>query len=182
MNMLQKVILLAAILWVCPKHEIHAQRLALKTNTLYWLGGGNVNGGFEAATGGKTTLQLSVSYNPWTFKADKKMRFWLVEPEVKFWLCEPFEGHFFGIHAHGSQFYGGFRGTMRDGYMAGVGVTYGYNWILSPHWNLEAEVGLGYEYLWYKQTPNQACIKCWKDAHAHYVGPTKASLAFVYVF
>ena len=77
-----------------------AQNVAVKTNALYWLTT-TPNLGVEVALGNKVTLDVSGAYNPWTFKDDKKMRFWLVQPEVRYWFCEKFEGHYIGVHAHG---------------------------------------------------------------------------------
>lgn len=128
------------------------QDVALKTNGLFWLTT-TPNVGVEVALSPKYTLELAGAYNPWTFKDDKKMRFWLVQPELKYWLCEKFEGHFVGLHLHGAQYYGGFKKKRYDGYLAGGGFTYGYDWILSPHWNLEAAIGIGYARLWYKESP-----------------------------
>ena len=122
------LLLVAAACWQTAK----AQDVALKTNALYWAAT-TPNVGLEVALAPKYTLELAAAYNPWTFKDDKKMRFWLVQPEVKYWFCEKFEGHFVGLHAHGAQFYGGFNDKRYDGYLAGGGFTYGYDWILSPH-------------------------------------------------
>lgn len=160
---------------------LHAQDIALKTNTLYWLTT-TTNASVEFALKPKWTLELSAAYNPWTFKDDKKMRFWLAQPEVKYWFCEKFEGHFVGIHLHGAQFFGGFNDKRYDGYLAGGGISYGYDWILSPHWNLELELGVGYARLWYKESPRIPCMKCYEDKHKNYFGPTRAALSFVYIF
>ena len=110
------------------------------------------------------------------------MHLLLVQPEMKYWLCEKYEGHFVGIHLHGAQFFGGFGSKLYDGYLAGGGVTYGYDWILSPHWNLEAAIGVGYAHLWYKQSPNLPCIKCQEKKNENYIGPTKAALSLIYIF
>ena len=174
-----KLILLSVFIFSCQ--HLKAQEVALKTNTLYWLTT-SINAGVEFALNKQYTLELDAAYNPWTFKDDKKMHFWLAQPELKYWVCEKFEGHFFGFHAHGAQFYGGFKDKRYDGYLAGGGFSYGYDWILSPHWNLEAEIGLGYAYIWYKQSPRIPCIKCQEDKHKHYVGPTRASISFSYIF
>lgn len=161
--------------------SLTAQDVALKTNGLYWLTT-TPNLGVEFALSPKYTLDLSAAYNPWTFKNDKKMHFWLAQPELKYWLCEKFEGHFFGLHLHGAQYYGGFGSKRYDGYLAGGGVTYGYNWILSPRWNLEAAVGLGYARLWYDESPRVPCEKCSEKKHKNYVGPTKAAVSLIYLF
>lgn len=158
-----------------------AQEVALKTNSLYWLTT-TPNLGIELGLGRKVTLDISGAYNPWTFKDDKKMRFWLAQPEVKYWFCEKFEGHFVGLHLHGAQYFGGFKDKRYDGYLAGGGFTYGYDWILSPHWNLEAAIGIGYAHLWYKESDRIPCLKCYEKKHKNYFGPTKAALSLIYIF
>lgn len=64
-----------------------AQNVAIKTNTLYWLTT-TPNIGAEFSLSSKLTIEVAGAYNPWTFKDDKKMRFWLVQPELKYWTCE----------------------------------------------------------------------------------------------
>ena len=98
---------------------VQAQDVALKTNALYWATT-TPNLGLEFALKPRYTLELAAAYNPWTFKDDKKMRFWLVQPEARYWFCEKFEGHFVGLHLHGAQFYGGFKDKRYDGYLAGA--------------------------------------------------------------
>lgn len=104
------------------------------------------------------------------------MKHWLVQPEARYWLCEKFNGHFFGIHAHGGQYnWGGMLpwgfkdGKMFgiesrqmsehrfQGWLAGAGISYGYQWILSNRWSLEASLGVGYAYLDYGK---YKCEKC----------------------
>lgn len=161
--------------------HIHAQDVALKTNGLFWLTT-TTNASVEFATSDKFTLELAGAYNPWTFSDDRKMRFWLAQPEMKYWICEKFEGHFVGLHLHGAQFFGGWHEKRYDGYLAGGGFSYGYDWILSPHWNLEAEIGIGYAHLWYDESPRIPCEKCKRPRHKNYVGPTKAAISIVYIF
>ena len=158
-----------------------AQNVAIKTNTLYWLTT-TPNLGAEFSLSKKMTLELAAAYNPWTFKDDKKMHFWLAQPELKYWLCEKFNGHFFGIHLHGAQYFGGLNSKRYDGYLAGGGLTYGYDWILSPHWNLEAAIGIGYARLWFKESDRIPCEKCYEKKHKNYFGPTKVALSLTYIF
>ena len=70
-----------------------------------------------------------------------------------------------------------------QGWFIGAGVAYGYAWILGRHWNLEAEIGVGYAYTQYDSF---RCVGCGKrvekDKPHHYVGPTKAAVNLVYVF
>lgn len=177
--MKRKASLLFVLLGI--KTVVYSQDIAMKTNGLYWATS-TLNMGVEAALSSQVTLEAAVAYNPWTFKENKKMHLLLAQPEIKYWLCEKYEGHFVGIHLHGAQFYGGFGSKLYDGYLAGGGVTYGYDWILSPHLNLEAAIGVGYAHLWYKQSPNLPCIKCQEKKNGNYIGPTKAALSLVYIF
>ena len=171
------------VLWllIALGQSAQAQDVSLKTNAVYWATT-TPNLGLEMALSPKYTVNLLGAYNPWTFKDDKKMRMWFVQPEVRYWLCEKFEGHYVGVHLHGAQYFGGFHEKRYDGYLAGGGISYGYNWILSPHWNFEASIGIGYARLWYKESDRIPCEKCYENKHKNYIGPTQAALSLVYVF
>lgn len=175
----------------------HAQRAAVKTNLLYDVTT-TFNLGAELALDSKWTLDVSVNYNPWTFADNKKWKHYMVQPELRYWLCEKFNGHFFGVHLHGGQYNIGnintslkFLGTdlsplksnRFEGWFAGAGIAYGYSWILARHWNIEAEVGLGYAY---SRFDKFNCADCGKKLESgrfhHYVGPTKAAVNLIYVF
>lgn len=158
-----------------------AQSFGIKTNGLYWLTT-TTNAAIEIATDSKHTIEMAAAYNPWTFADNKKLRFLLLQPEVKYWFCEKFEGHFVGIHAHGAQFYSTLGDKRRDGYLAGAGISYGYDWIISPHLNIEAEIGVGYARLWYKESECIPCLKSEQRVHKDYVGLTKAAISLVYFF
>jgi putative salt-induced outer membrane protein YdiY len=70
-----------------------------------------------------------------------------------------------------------------QGWFAGAGIGYGYSWILGRHWNLEAEVGVGYARAWYDKYPyekgSQAILT---DGTKDYWGITKLAISFVYLF
>lgn len=178
-SLVKKIILFGVI--ICCFSRLDAQNIALKTNLPVWLTA-TPNIGVELALDRKWTLDADVAYNPWTYKDDKKMKFWLVQPELRYWFCEKFEGHFVGVHLHGAQYFGGFRERRYDGYLAGFGISYGYNWLLSPHWNIEATIGVGYARMWYKESPRIPCIKCYTDQVRNYIGPTRFGLSIVYLF
>ncbi len=161
--------------------RLSAQDVALKTNVLYWMTT-TPNAAVEVAFSKKVTANIAAAYNPWTFSNGKKMRFWMVQPETRYWLCEKFEGHYLGVHLHAAQYYGGFSKKRYDGYLAGGGFSYGYNWILSPHWNMEASIGIGYARLWYKESERIYCEKCYENKTKNYVGPTQVAFSFSYIF
>lgn len=158
---------------------------ALKTNALYW-GTTTPNLALEAGLHPQLTLDLLGTYNPWQFSGNKKLKHWLVQPELRYWTCERFNGHFFGIHGHYAQYnVGGIKMLgLKDhryqGNLWGAGISYGYQWILSNRLNLEATLGLGYAHLKYDKYDKETCGRFIKDGRKNYFCPTKIGVSLVY--
>lgn len=170
--------------------------VGLKTNLLYDATA-TANLGLEVQTAPRWTLELSGNINAWTIN-EHKWKHWLVQPEARYWFCEAFSGHFIGAHLLGGQFNVGnvdldfkFLGTdyslLHDnryqGWGIGAGIAYGYDWVLNRHWNLEAEIGIGYIYTRSDKYPCATCGKVLKENISHnYYGLTKVALNLVYIF
>lgn len=169
----------------------------LKTNLLYdALLSPSV--AFEIKTAPKWSFDFSVSYNPWTLKDGKKWKHLLFQPEARYWFCEATGGHFVAAHFMGGiynlgQWGRGFKFLNNNarpladhryqGWFAGAGIAYGYSWILAKHWNIEAEIGIGWAYTRYDVYECEGCGRKSESKRVHnYVGPTKAALNLVYVF
>lgn len=194
---MKKKMMITMLACIGITYSAMAQKVALKSNLLYDATT-TFNLGMEFGLSPKWTLDLSGNYNPWTFSNNKKWKHWLVQPEARYWLCNKMMGSFFGIHALGGQYNMGnidadfmLLGTdfakLKDyrfeGWMVGGGIAYGYAWTLSKHWNLEAELGVGYVFSKYDQYKCEKCgEKVESDKSHHYVGPTKAAINLVYVF
>ncbi len=171
--------------------SVSAQDWAVKTNLLYDATA-TVNLGTEIGLSPKWTLDVSGNYNGWNLGNNKKLKHWMVQPEVRYWLCERFNGHFFGAHLMGGQynvggidFPFGMLKTLKDyryeGDFYGAGIVYGYQWLLGKRWNLEAAIGVGYI-----GTDNDKydCPKCgdWLgSSHKNYYGVTKAAISIIYI-
>ncbi|NDV65566.1 DUF3575 domain-containing protein [Bacteroides sp. 224] len=146
----------------------------------------SLNVGVEYRISKRYSIDLDVSYNPWSFD-EKKFKHILVQPEFRVWLCEPFYGHFWGFHPTWSYFnVGGLRlGALKEhryeGQLYGGGFSYGYQWYLSPRWNIEASIGLGYLYIDYDRYIFGECGDFEKTKNKHYIGPTRATVSFVYI-
>lgn len=181
---------------MCLSTVVYSQKVAIKTNLLYGVYAYAPNLGFEFGLSKKSTLDISGSYNPWNLSGkknnNKKLVHWLGQIEYRYWLCERFSGHFFGLHALGTQFnisghelpllFGkGSKNFRHEGYGYGAGISYGYQWVLSNRWSLEANIGVGYARLHYDKYD---CPKCsTKISHEvkNYFGPTRAGISFIYV-
>ncbi len=172
----------------------HAQNIGAKTNFLYWATT-TPNIGLEAAVGRKHTAQVFFGFNPWKQSGgdQSSIRHWLLQPEYRYWFCQSFNGWFLGVHAMGGQFNAGgvklpfgLKKDLRDhryeGWYVGGGVTAGYQWPLSKHWNFEASLGIGYDYIQYDKFKCGNCGEKEGRSHDHYVGPTKAALSLIYMF
>ena len=68
-----------------------------------------------------------------------------------------------------------------EGWFAGGGISCGYQWPISRHWNLETSLGVGYDYIKYDKMKSGTCGKRLKSSHKNYFGPTKAAISLVYV-
>lgn len=175
----------------------NAQKVAVKTNLLYDFTA-TANLGVEWGVTPHWTIDLSANYNGWTFGENKKWKHWLLQPEARYWLCERFNGHFVGAHLLGGTYnlgnldmnfklFGTDFGQLNDyrfeGWMMGAGLTYGYHWILSRRWSIEAAIGIGYVY---SQADKYECPHCGdkleEDRKHHYFGPTKAAVNLIYAF
>lgn len=104
-----------------------------------------------------------------------------------------FNGHFLGFHLHGGIYqvagidmpfglWDGLNDSRFKGHFYGAGISYGYQWILGKHWNLEANIGVGYARAKYEQYPCIECPQKTGEGHKNYFGPTKAALSLIYLF
>lgn len=175
---------------------VYSQNIAVKTNILYDATT-TFNLGAEFPVARQWTMEWSASYNPWTFSDNKKWKHWMLQGGARYWFCQRLNGHFVGFHAMGGEYNMGnvdlnlkFLGTnfkdmkehRYEGWSVGGGFSYGYSWLLSRHWNIEAEIGIGYLYTRYDK---YTCVKCGDKLETkghNYIGPTKAAINLIYVF
>lgn len=193
---MKRAIRLVILIFLTSTSFIQAQNVGIKTNLV---GDGflSPNLGVEIGLAPKWSLDLTGEINFWDVNGHK-WKHWLAQPEVRYWLCDRFAGHFFGLHGIGGQFnFGHIRNNVKflgsdfsnltdfryQGWAAGAGIAYGYDWILADHWNLEAEIGIGWMYAKFDK---YSCHNCGKKLetglHHNYFGPTKISIAIEYIF
>lgn len=126
---------------------------------------------------------------------------WMVQPEARYWFCNKFQGNFIAFQVMGGQFNVGHIGfipnflnnrfkQLKDerwrGWGVGAGFGYGHAWSLAKHWNIEAEVAVGWIYSRYDRivdpTPNTPKKYLQRDKVHNYVGPTKLAVNVEYLF
>lgn len=196
MRKLIRISIITACLTALLSFKANAQDVGIKTNILYDAAL-SPNLGVEIGLAPKWTLDISGNINAWDVNGHK-WKHWLAQPEARYWFCERFQGHFIGVHALGGQYNIGNIGHLKDvlgvplsaladsryqGWGVGGGVAYGYAWVLGKHWNIEAEIGVGYIYTKYDRYPCSKCgTKIEEGQHKNYFGPTKAAVNLVYLF
>ena len=168
--------------------------LALKTNLLYGAGTFTPNLAMEIGLGGRTSLEISGSYNfinrAGSLDDNKKLVHSIFRPEFRYWTCERFSGHFFGFHAFYARYNISahklplldFEKQYRyDGDAFGAGVTYGYHMVLGKRWGLEFNIGAGAARLTYDRFPCELCAENPVRQNKWYFGPTRAGVTLVFI-
>lgn len=187
---MNKKILLLLLAALCGCRSLSAQQVAVKTNLLYWATA-TPNIGAEMVLSDHSTVGLSVNFNPWTVNGHAKIQHWFVQPEYRYWINGKFTRHFLGAHLIAGQYkvggfklpfnvFSSFQSHHYKGWAVGMGVSYGYSFYISPHWNLEAVLGVGYvrtKYDCYDLDGNYSHTRS-----RNYLGPTQVGLSFVYLF
>lgn len=179
-----------------------AQKVAVKTNSLYWLTT-TPNAGFEFALGDRWTFEIAGGYNPWTLNKEEniKAKHFLVTPEFRYWFCESFQGHFIGINANYTQFNAGgihvpevfykveslgyfldmLQYSRSQGWAVGAGLTYGYAFPIARRWNMEFNLGLGWWYTQYDRFESRTCGLFQERIEKHAFGLTDLGISFIYM-
>ena len=200
--LMKRYLTLAVLFLLAFAVDASAQKVAVKTNTLYWATA-TPNLGFEFAMAPRWTFEFAGGYNPWTLNKEDnvKAKHFLVTPEFRYWFCEAFLGHFIGVNGNYTQFNisgilipdvfyknsagGVFLDALQhassQGWAAGAGLTYGYSWPISRRWNMEFTLGLGWWYTEYDRFESRTCGLFQERVARHAFGPTDLGLSFIYL-
>ena len=170
-------------LCLCSLTGAKAQFYGIKTNTLAWASG-TVNAGVEVSVAKQWSLDMTGYWNP--IKTDKfSSRFWYVQPGVRYWLYEHYVGHFFAAHAAYGRYNVGNDRWYYKGWFTGLGVSYGYTWILTKRWNLTAEGGFGFYYMRDRKRLyeiDEWRPECIRNYRRIVLAPSKLEISFTYLF
>lgn len=159
--------------------DLRAQRVAVKTNLTDWMTA-SPNLSVEFTLSSRLSVDLSGTATPFKYKPDFYFRHIRLQPELRYWLVSPLARHYVGVMGFYSTYDVGYkkRGYFGDSYA--IGLTYGYDWILSRRWNLEVSAGVGaIRYRLARYTPGTAHPR--PNDSGWIVAPTKLSVALVYI-
>lgn len=186
------IMMMAIALCLLPVSNACAQRLAVKTN-LFADALASPNIEVEALVASRWTLGLAMHYQPFAPDDNRRWKHWLLQPEARHWLCTPFAGHFWGVHLMGGRFnvggvhlplqlLKGAREARYEGWLLGAGISYGYHWLLTSRWGIEASLGVGAAFLRSDRYRYGRCGSKQRNVkNLGYYGPTKAAISVVYM-
>ena len=201
---MKRYLIIAVLAFVASAGSASAQKIAVKSNALYWAAA-TPNLGFEFALGDRWTFEVEGGYIPWTLDAGRnmKMKHWLVSPEFRYWFCNSFQGHFIGLNGNYTQFnIGGLpfeapcvfidlcenaaampdlRNSRIQGLAVGAGLTYGYAFPIARRWNMEFTAGFGWWYTVYDQYESRTCGLFQQRVEKHALGPSALGISFIYM-
>lgn len=176
-----------------PLSEQRGSVVGIKTNLPYWGALGTFNLGTEFRLAKHWSFDLEAGLNPFDGKNDdgiygRSLKHLRIHPELRYWFCETSNRHFLGLHVPYLLYNVsdikllGTEGERHQGWGLGAGISYGYSWLLSKYWNLEATVGVGYLYLESEKYPCANCGRSQGYEKKHYFGPTQAAVNLIYQF
>jgi len=178
---MRKIYLLALLLTLCV--TARAQTSSVHTNALMWATG-TINVGVDIRVHNNVSIDLFAFGNP--IKSSKmSMQAVGFQPAVRYWFYETGVGPFTSVHGSIAAYDIGNKYQHYKGVLFGVGVSYGYNWILSKRWSVGVELGVSA--LFMKNTRRDYTTHYTDDEYIHYnkswtVAPSKADVSFIYLF
>ena len=160
-----------------------AQFYAVKVNALA-LAVGVVDVGVEASITDSWSLGIAsqLSVLNMTQRVD---RFYTGEIGAKYWFFENQVGHFIGQQLKYVNYIVGKPRKKYNGEALGLGVSYGYSWILSPRWSMVAEVGVGIFYN--SDVRYDPEVDDWSDEYRYHstritIAPSQLAISLNYLF
>ena len=159
-----------------------AQRVALKTNVLYWATA-TPNLGLEFRLNRHLTLGVEGAVNKLKINSiDTRAE--MAAAEMRYWFsARPQARHFVGLLGTAGNYNVLLKDTRHNGDAMGFGLTYGYSFVLSRHWSIETTLGVGLVYRQEKFSRNDAQRATLDKPNVETVNfaPIKAGVNFVYI-
>lgn len=168
-------------MWVLSIVDANAQIVSLRTNLLYDATL-SPNIGAELRVDSTWSFGMNIGVNAWDIDKDKnkKWRHILISPNVRKYfgnktvkaeynrMDSTYRPRYFEANLIYSHFnvgntripfglYSAIKDRRLQGDLIALGGKYGYSWILSRDWRLEAEAGIAVGYAWFKEYDCDHC-------------------------
>lgn len=185
-------IIISALFAILPyTNRLKAQTIAVKSDLLTGaLSSPNLSA--EVKLSERFTLEAGLHYNPFSIGKDKYLKHWFVQPELRYWMYQPYKRSFLGINLMYGVYniskiklpfgiFKGMRSSRYEGDFVGIGISYGYHFILSSHWRVETSIGMGFLHTGYERYYCSSCGEKTGAGNRNFIAPTKAAISLVYI-
>ena len=181
---MKKLILLTLVMVVLTIGKVTAQTFSLRSSVTM-LATATPNIEISMPVSKQISIHLPVLYNPWIMKENSRFQQLTFMPGVRMWRQQVGVHYFYSLYGIATRYHvGGWLDNKYryDGNGFGAGGGFGYSWVLSDHWNLDFEAGVGVIWANYDKCGWQS------DSHRYgsYKGlrfiPTKLDISIAYFF
>ncbi|MBO4633977.1 MAG: DUF3575 domain-containing protein [Bacteroidales bacterium] len=164
-----------------------AQQWALSTNVADYANYGTLNMEGSVAAGQHWSITAVAKYNPFLFQKDGEplsARQRVYGAGVRFWPWHVYSGWWAGAKLQYQEYNrGGIQGPATDeGDRYGVGLSGGYSYMLTPHWNLDFGVGFWSGYDRFVTYSCPVCGLTQQRGQRLFFLPNDILMSLVYVF
>lgn len=177
-------LILTIILLTLTIEKVNAQRASIRNNLLYDATL-TPNLGFDIRVDSLWTVGGIVGVNAWDIdkEKNKKWRHLLVAAITRRWLGDSLYHKSYVeadlIYSHFNVgntkipfgLYSGVKDRRLQGDLVALGGKYGYSWILSRFWRIEAEAGVAVGYAWFKEYECATCGQLLGDGNRIFLLP-----------
>ncbi len=138
-----KKLFIIAVIALCAI-TARGQVSSLRTNTLM-LATGTINAGIDVRLSHNVSLDIMAFGNP-IKTPTLGLQHLAVQPSIRYWILETTIGPFFSAHPTLVFYNIANQKWQYRGYGAGLGFSWGYQWIISNQFSFSVEVGAGFMY------------------------------------
>ena len=182
--------LLLSIVFLCmTAFESAAQKQSLSTNLVDYALLGTLNAEASFSVSQHWSLTAGVKYNPFTFhKGDSRRQFQLRQQSyslgARFWPWHSFSGWWLAARLRYQEYnYGGILSReAEEGDRVGAGLSAGYTYMISKHFNMEFGLGAWSGISWYRRYSCPSCGLTVDDGRKWFLLPDDVIISFAYVF
>ena len=183
--------LAAALLLMCISHVAGAQNWAVSTNALSWINIGTINAEASLGVSQHVSLNAGFTANPWQMNTQTyvnlKNRQYGGYVGMKYWPWHVYSEWWVGVKAQYKNFeqVGLLSPNLTQGDAVGAGLSAGYTFMISNHFNIDVGMGLwGGRLLRYREFEGNVAV----ESKLVDVGPRNFTyldnviVALVYIF
>ena len=181
--------IVTALLAVLSSLIMSAQKLSISTNLIDYACLGTLNAEVSYTMSQHWSLTAGVKYNPFTFhKSDADRQFQNRQQSyalgVRYWPWHSLSGWWISGRVRYQEYNRGglISRETEEGDKVGLGLSAGYTYMISKHFNMEFGIGVWGGRAWSRRFSCPVCGLTVKDGKKWFLFPDDFMISFAYVF